>query len=214
MSIADKFEVIADEVYSKGLTEGEAQGRQAACDEFWDTLQNNGALTNYTLMFANPNWTDNIFNPKHNFVSSTFYRCWYSADKITRIPKILDGSNASTVTGFNQAFYGMNNLVKIEKIISRKEAPWTNTFESCIRLAEVQFDGVVGRDIDLSDTKVLTAESMKSLINVLADYSIDNPHTYTVSFSSNCWTRLEADSAAPNGKTWKDYVYDVKGWNY
>ena len=201
MSIAGKFEVIADAVYAKG----ETNGRQAQYDACWDALQNNGTRTNYTMMFANENWTDDVFNPKYDLVSSTFYRCWYGATKITRIPKTLDGSTISTSTGFNQAMYGMNNLVRVEKIISRKEAPWTDSFRSCSSLEEIRFDGIIGMDIDFSSCSELSDESVASIKDHLYDFPGNgSTETRSIKFHSKIKTKLGTNGIAE---------FTAKGWN-
>ena len=60
MSIAKKFEVIADEVYEKG--------KKDEYDKFWDVFQNMGKRTNYKYGFAGHGWNSDNFYPKYDIV--------------------------------------------------------------------------------------------------------------------------------------------------
>jgi hypothetical protein len=54
---------------------------------------------------------------------------------------------------------------------------------------------------------------MKNIISCLNNYSgTSNEYTYRVVFTDDCWAALEADSIAPTGTTWADYVNSL-GWN-
>ena len=56
MSIAEKFEVIADAVYEKG--------KKDEHDKLWDAFQDNGTRTYYTNGFqGNQGWDKNNFYP-------------------------------------------------------------------------------------------------------------------------------------------------------
>lgn len=58
----------------------------------------------------------------------------------------------------------------------------------------------------------LSVESMKSIISHLKNFAgTENEGVYTIRFTDACWEALEADSTAPNGDTWKDYVESL-GW--
>jgi hypothetical protein len=154
-------------------------------------------------MFGNINWTDDIFNPKYDLVSSTFYRTWYQANGITRISRTLDGSTISTSTGFNQAFYGADKLVTIAKIISRAEAPWSESFRSCPSLENVVFEGEIGYSgFNVADCKTLTHASLMSIIIALKDYA-ESGTTYTVTFGATNLAKLTDEEKA---------IATQKGW--
>ena len=60
MSISEKLTQIAEneqKVYNAG--------KQAQYDEFWDTLQKKGTLTDYRYAFAGAYWTPELFKPKY-----------------------------------------------------------------------------------------------------------------------------------------------------
>ena len=76
MSIADKFEVIADAVYDKGVSDG----KKSECDEFWDVFQNygNGPVDGYEYAFMYRHWTDENFKPKYDINGTKFYMAFYA----------------------------------------------------------------------------------------------------------------------------------------
>lgn len=135
----------------------------------------------------------------------------FTMSGITHIPK-LDFTNVTAT--FDRVFNNCTRLTKIDEwVMSTKANAFNTPFNGCTELTDLTISGTIYRSFDCSPCP-LTPESMKSVINALADYSSENTGKYTVSFNSTCWTVLEADSTAPDGGTWKDYVYYTKGWNY
>lgn len=65
MSIAEKFEVIADEVYAKG--------KKDEYDKFWDNYQNYGKRTSYDYGFTGYGFNFDNFYPKYD-IKPTGYR--------------------------------------------------------------------------------------------------------------------------------------------
>ena len=63
MSIAEKFEIIADAVYEKG--------KKDVYDAFWDGFQNNGNRTSYKYAFAGAGWTAETLKPKYEIIFPT-----------------------------------------------------------------------------------------------------------------------------------------------
>lgn len=79
-------------------------------------------------------------------------------------------------------------------------------------MENITFEGEIGRSINFSYSP-LSVESMKNVIEHLVNYTgTEKELSYTVTFTEACWTKLEADSTAPNGGTWKEYVASL-GWN-
>ena len=65
MSIAEKFEVIADEVYEKG--------KEKERSDFWENFQVNGNRTDYRYAFAYNGWNENNFYPKYDIAPTANY---------------------------------------------------------------------------------------------------------------------------------------------
>lgn len=120
------------------------------------------------------------------------------------------------VLSINYMFTGCKALETIDRLAVThgvaKNVTFVNAFNDCISLKNITFGGVIGRDISFAASP-LTPESMKSVIEHLANYSgTTDAYKYTVTFNADCWAALEADSTAPDGGTWADYV-DSLGWN-
>lgn len=147
-------------------------GKKAQYNEFWDTIQNKGARTNYSRAFANRNFNDVLFNPKYDFVASTMYQCFEENDLLTDIrtksdgsPLVIDGSNISTSTGFARCFYGMENIQYIGLIISSAEASWDRSFQAATSLEEITLGGTIGTAFDIHWSTKLSRGSLLSILN-------------------------------------------------
>lgn len=129
----------------------------------------------------------------------------------TELPEI----NVSKATGIYQTFASCSNLTKIDKVILSSDgtAPeMTTTFAGSSALVDIVFEGVIAKSITMSNCSKLSVDSAKSVIEHLANYAgTDNEGKNTVKFHANTWTALEADSTAPDGNTWKQYVQSL-GW--
>jgi hypothetical protein len=89
-----------------------------------------------------------------------------------------------------------------------------NAFYNITSLKNLNASGEIGGISWNFSPAPLTAESAKSVIDCLVDYSgTDKEYTYTFTFSATTKANLEAEGAtAPDGNTWLDYAF-VKGWN-
>lgn len=131
---------------------------------------------------------------------------------------VIDISKATTLA---YAFYGgyVSNgavrLKRIERLIcSETSAFVSNTFNLQSRLEYIGFEGVIAKSLTLTSCP-LVPESMKKAILCLKSFAgTSSEYSCSIKFSDECWATLEADSTAPNGGTWKDYVYNVLCWNY
>lgn len=144
-----------------------------------------------------------------NSVASAFQYC----DKLTNLPEI-NLSGITSAGNANMLFDSATSLETIEKLVFSNTSGinYAYAFKSCTKLKNVVFEGRVTRSIDLHWSSSLSVESMKSLIACLEDYSTASTGVYTVTFNDDCWEALEADSSAPDGKTWREYVETTLGW--
>ena len=226
MTIAEKFEVIADAVYEKGeligyengrnegLEEGYAsgviEGKEAEYNTFWDRYQNKGNKSSYAYAFYSTRWNESNYKPKYNIIPSNSNSIFMQTGvKDTLVP--IDITN---VTGGNSVnmFQYTSNLETINKLIVNETNDYTKCFISCKGLKNITFEGTIGRSISFADCP-LSVESMKNVIEHLKDYSEDetNRGKYTITFSDSCWRNLEASGAAEDGDTWENYVIKL-GW--
>ena len=222
MSIAEKFEIIADEVYEIGYEKGKAEGgnteeaynqgfvegKQAEYDKFWDAFQQNGERAYYYYAFAYQ-WNDECYNPKYPIVCGTSNT---DGNNIFRGSEITDTKVPIYLSGNGQAmFYSCKQLKTIRKLVVTEDASYVNMFYTTATVENITIEGVIGKSLSMAACP-LTIESMKSIINALKDHSgTDKEGTYELRFSSGCWEVLEADSTAPDGSTWQEYVENL-GW--
>ena len=127
-------------------------GMQAAYDNFWDNIQQNGNRTNYKYMFAGEAWDDTTFKPKYNITCYWAERL-FQVSKITDLKGILeargltiDFRNAAKNNNMSMAFssgnltrlpvidlsllpnsngytfYGAESLVSIDKVILKSDS--------------------------------------------------------------------------------------------
>lgn len=237
MTISDKLERMKndiDEVYEAG--------KEAEWNGFWDVYQANGTRTDYrcafriswndstfrpkydvvavtgTEMFAGSAIVDIAECLERSGVrldTSNLTRIEYafSSAVLQRIPEISFAE--ITTRGYASGVFGWSSVRTIDKIILKADGSTpiqTDWFEATSNLENVRFEGTIGESISFQSCSRLTAESMKDIINHLADYSgTDKANTYKLTLVEECWTRLEADSAAPDSGTWREYVQSL-GW--
>ena len=220
MSIAKKFEVIADAVYEKG--------KKDEYDKFWDACQDYGNRTSYANGFqGNQGWTKDNFYPKYDIkpvgsAAQLFYAWEYAAKhsidlaqrledcgvildtsqatslqnafnytKFTRIPAI---DITSTTIG-NSGLFGNNwgTLVTIDKIIMNENNLIANSwFSNCSGLMNLIIEGKIGQsNFDVKHCKKLTKESILSILKAL---SLDITTTTTITFSTVHQSVIETDT--------------------
>lgn len=215
---------------------------EAGKNKFWNEFTNNGERTNYNYAFYNwgseyirP--TRKIIPTDNASARSTFWKC-PNLKKIEAAYFDFSQKNKGTsnATGYSYTFYNCNKLEEIEDIgikadyafdhafecgklrtIARigtdENTKFTGAFDYANSLESVTFEGVIGQNLTIRWSSKLSIASMKSIISCLKNYSgTDKEYTYTLTFSENMWARLEADSTAPDGNTWRDYV-NTLGWN-
>lgn len=236
MSIADKLNTIAEneqKVYDAGA--------KSEYDKFWDTYQDNGNRTDYQYGFSGGGWCYETLRPKYDMkptrVDYMFSSIRAPINLTAHLEKIGITLDTSNCTGFSNflrymsvstlpiidtrsanslATFSVNSSIgKIEKIILRDDGSQnvTNMFSSNhTNLTDVVFEGVIGTTLSMASCPVLSVESMKSIILHLKNYAgTDKEGTCRCVFTTTCWNALEADSTAPDGNTWKDYVGTL-GW--
>jgi hypothetical protein len=206
-------------------------GKKSQYDEFWDSFQQNGARTNYALAFGS-SWGADILKPKYDIRPETCYMMFrqsrFSGDLAEHFNKqgiVFDTSNCSTfeyffysatritrigtidftkAKGINNAFAYMTDLKTIDKLIcsetTKVSSPW---FINTTKLQNVSFEGVFAANgLDLSPCKLLTVESIRSLIGILKDYSTSGT-TYTLTLGTTNLAKLTDNEKA---------IATEKGW--
>jgi hypothetical protein len=223
----------------EGFDNGKAAGIQAEYDRFWDAYRPK-IPGFYGFFFAGGGWNDNTFYPKTDLVlkdgysaNSMFHQCgvtnlaerlascgvvldtsmaqyfnnMFNTSSTVRIPAI-DCTNAAVV---QYAFTGAA-VQTIDKLTVNENLPLNDAFMSANALTNIMFEGTIGKNTNFQWCP-LSVASMKSVITHLKNYAgTTDAAKYKVTFTDACWAALEADSSAPDGNTWRDYVETTLGW--
>ena len=233
MSIAEKFEIIADAVYDKG--------KQSEYDAFWDKFQQSGNRRSYAYGISGLGWTKETFKPKYDLIakeSATFMFCtsaikgdlgeilndlgirldttgckamtyMFRASQFTALPTI----DCRACANISYIFANMTYLTTIEKWIlpTTSSQNFASAFLSTDKLTDInEIEGTFYKSIDFSYSP-LSVATMKRIIGHLENYS-GTSSTNVLTFNTDCWSRLDADSTAPDGGLWSEYVQSL-GWS-
>lgn len=206
MSIAEKFETIADRVYEKGKSDEHYN--------FWYNYQNQGKIASYAYAFFGACWNDENYNPLYDIKVSGTCNGIFQQSRITNTKVMIDISNSNIKGNTANMFENATKLSEIP-LLKLKDDGSNNlnrNFNGCEALTTINFEGKIGRDVSFADCP-LSVESLKNIIGHLKDYSTDesNKGKYTVTFNESCWGKLEASGTAPDGDTWGNYVIKL-GW--
>ncbi len=210
MSIAEKFEVIADDVYEKG--------KKDEYDKFWDNFQDYGNRKYYSNAFTSivsteNFWNEEIFNPKYDIIlaesinasdnmflytpikdlegillrngikfdTSQTARLNGCFDR-SRIEKVpsLDVSNCTTII---RVFYNATKLIKAGFLNVPEECTFNNVFTDCRALVDLEITGTIGQSgLNVSSCTKLTVASLLSILTALSkDSSIASGKSITFS---------------------------------
>ena len=192
MSIAEKFEVIADEVYEKG--------KRDEYDKFWDNFQSYGKPKKYQYAFFGDSWNDNNFKPKYDIICGSglnsgaiFYTSTikdlegilntlgrkldtsgsvnldnlFNYSSVTAVPEI----DATSCSGINSMFYNATALKTIRKLILKEDGSqkFTSPFTNCKALENITIEGTIGQNgFNVSACTKLSGESIASIIEALS----------------------------------------------
>lgn len=239
-SIADKIrsktgktDAIVANNFPESVEEVFEAGKKSEYDAFWDAYQDNGKRIDYDTAFAGVAWDDSLFKPKYRLddtITCSAYMMFRKANisdvtilgsiKSDRTAYMFHDSQIQHIgrlyildTHLNATFMNNWKLKSIELLDLQNLEVIIDPFTNCSHLESIVFGGLITVSLNMQWSP-LSVDSMKSAITHLKDYSSDDAkkHQYTLSFSADCWAALEADSASPDGGTWKEYVFDL-GWN-
>ena len=136
-----------------------------------------------------------------------------ATSKITYLPEL----NVTSVSQLNYFIYQAKSLISIDNVVLKDDGSQTfanTSFGYLNSLEEIRFKGVIGKTINFQWSTKLSVKSLKSIISCLKNYKGTNDDGVNkVTFAEVCWTALEADSSAPDGGTWREYVGNVLGWS-
>lgn len=229
MSIAEKFEIIADEVYEVGYE----QGKQDQYDTFWDNYQENGNRGNYQCAFAGKGWNAETFKPKYNIVPTTnashmFREALEDIDLVEYLSKLGVTLDFSQCTRFIEAFYYVrfkrigvvdtrsatdltnifayptNKFETIDLLKLKDDGTQTfgaNSFRNATGLKNITIEGVIGSNFDIRYSP-LTKASIESIVSRLSATASGKTVTFSKSAVNSAFTTDE----------WTNLIQPYSNW--
>ncbi len=184
-----------ENVYEAGVVDG----KQAGDDRFWDAFQKNGERVDYAYAFSY-GWTDDVYNPKYPIeANSAGYMYALTGITDTKIPLVIKAE--THIIGFMRH----SSITTVNSLDISNVTDATNAFQGMDKLANITFTGTIPVSLNFQWSP-LSVDSMKNIISCLKEGA-----GATLTFKDDCWAALEADSSAPNGGTWANYVSNL-GW--
>lgn len=127
-------------------------------------------------------------------LNQAFWRSFF-----TQLPAVnLIAGNKNT-----QVFAECPYLQSVEKVIVDEGSIFTDCFKGAVSLETVEFQGVIGQNgLNLSDSPLLTRQSILSLLNCLKNYAGTSTHTVTLG-STNLEKLTDGEIQSAAAKGWK-----------
>lgn len=244
MSIAEKFEVIADAVYEKGVSDGKKSQNGLLWDDLFPPTR-----TYFPGCFAE--WTPDIFYPTKDIIlkgdcSNAFYmfknngqgfdlvkrlkECGATLDisSATRtgnmfawsdfksLPAIdLTGFTASHANYTNAMFSNCTQLISIEKLIVTDKIFYSNMFAGCKKLQEIEFEGVIVNSLSFGDSSDLNKKSINSTVNALSPTVTGQSITLSKQAVNNAFgINVDDASTFPEGSEYYNLRYSKSNWTF
>lgn len=162
------------------------EGRKAEYSAFWDVFQQNGERDNYQNAFVL--WDEGIFSPKYNIVGNLINLMQNSTIASTKVDIVAGEYSAQN------AFYKCQSLVTIKKLNVTNATSLNNSFYACPALENITFDGEIRLSVSLSQSNLLSDDSVQSIIDHLAD--LTGKEKQTLQFHSAVLLRLTDEQFA------------------
>ena len=200
MSVAEKFEIIADEVYNKGYEKGKAEGGDS--NAFWDVYQDYGNRKGYQTAFFGPGWTDETYNPKYPITVGQSSGAIFSQSLITdtKVDIIFESTAYSAATVFQSA----TPIKTIKKLdITDYKYTYTNWFTGLPNLIDITIVGNFKNDVGFPSSHLLPKDMILHICEHLEDYS-GTATTHTLTLHANAKAQLSQAEIAEN--------ITLKGW--
>lgn len=137
---------------------------------------------------------------KFDFSKTTnFTRVFYYNNKTTELPEM----DMSTATLLDSTFAYNYAMVSIEKLIVGAGTVFRGTFNMSGALQNLIIGGTIGQNgFDVSESRLLTHESLMSIINALKDYS-GSGQTYTITLGATNLAKLtDAEKLIATNRGW------------
>ena len=202
MSIADKFEVIADEVYEKGVSDGQI----AFVDNYIDSK--NGEFTN-----AFYRWENTYYKPTKNIQASVLASTYsYSTITDTLVDITFMGTSIGSV------FYMANKLQTIKNLILTQDTSFANSiFGQCISLKNLTIsgDGKIINSTTLQYSKSLSEKSIRSVVNALSPIVTGQTITFSKQAVNSAFEiDVDDETTWEEGSEYRKLIQTKPNWTF
>ena len=97
----------------------------------------------------------------------------FRGSDVTKVPTIdlssIDITATSSSAGAYYIFSGCSKLHTVEKIISKENVTYSNSFQNCSALENITFEGVIDQSISFKQSYMLKPGSLDSIVGALAN---------------------------------------------
>lgn len=195
--MADRLETVVHEREAYG----EAEGRQAQYDEFWDAYQNYGNGIDPSYAFSSSRWTDANYNPKYDlkFTSTNLTNTFWNS-KITDTKKPIHAEGCILNNTFRYAA-----IITIPLLIVDENTTNTGGFSAFTTLKNITITGTIANNFNFSTCLNLTNASVDSILTHLKDFVAEgSTETRVLTLHSTTLGMLSEETIAE---------YKEKGWS-
>lgn len=188
--------------YETALAELVEVGKKAEYDRQWDAIQENGSDSiDYRYKFFY--WPNDAYRPKYP-IRSTKSNMSYVFQN-SKIEDTLVDVDCSAATTCGYMFGYCSRMHTIRKlIVSEKNVFGLYGFQSCLALVNITVEGKFGNSIDFQWSKLLSKDSITSIVNALSA---------TVSGQSATFSQEAVDSAFTT-QEWNELVATKPTWTF
>ena len=241
MSIAEKFEVIADAVYEKGIE----KGKKDEYDKFWDNFQNYGKRTKYSHAFTGYGWNTYNFYPKYDIKPNEgtyIFRAWehsssdYKFSLKQRLEECGVKLDTSNVKAFDSTFsynsefteiptidltsatsisnlftWTYGALKTIEKLVVNENTPMGGWFWNSLGVENITIEGTIGKSG--FNISPCTKLSGQSIVSIIEALS-DTTSGLTVTLSQTAVDNMAFPIVGNKGtyNSWTDLEQSKTNW--
>lgn len=197
MNIAEKLTTVAEN-QQKVFDAGKSEEQRV----FWENFQQGGARKSYNTAFQQ--WRDICYNPIYPFIEITNASNMFNSCNIvdTKVP--VDLTTIPSSNNMNAVFAYSTALKTINKLIVNENTTYNNWFPYCNRLANITFEGTIGKSIDFKDCKLLSKASIENVISCLSETATGQTLTLSQTAVDNAFTADE----------WNALIKDITNWTF
>lgn len=188
---------------------GEQAGKQAEYDAFWDVYQDYGSRTHYNAAFAGFGWNDEIFNPKYPLENVQYAANTFLQSNVTEVKRI---GFTEMLTALISTFESARELRTLNIVLSETNT-FAQTFRYCVALVHLSITGTIGGSgLSLSDSTLLSKDSILSVINALSDTTSDLTVTLSLTAVNNAFETSEGAADGSTSDEWLALVETKSNW--